>query len=82
MPFSAVECPLSAKDIVLFCFFFILDKRALGMVEKIVMQLVTQMEDRKIIEKSSRDYYKYVLITLTEHIIAVGTMLIIGMLFN
>lgn len=52
------------------------------MVEKIVMQLVTQMEDRKIIEKSSRDYYKYVLITLTEHIIAVGTMLIIGMLFN
>lgn len=52
------------------------------MVEKIVMQLVTQMEDRKIIEKSSRDYYEYVLITLTEHIIAVGTMLIIGMLFN
>lgn len=26
------------------------------MVEKIVMQLVTQMEERKIIEKSSRDY--------------------------
>ena len=52
------------------------------MVEKIVMQLVTQMEERKIIEKSSRDYYEYVLITLAEHIIAVGTMLIIGMLFN
>lgn len=27
VPFSAIECPLSAKDIVLFCFFFILDKR-------------------------------------------------------
>lgn len=52
------------------------------MVEKIVMQLVTQMEERKIIEKSSRDYYEYVLITLAKHIIAVGTMLIIGMLFN
>lgn len=52
------------------------------MVEKIVMQLVTQMEERKIIEKSSRDYYEYVLITLAEHVIAVGTMLIIGTLFN
>jgi len=52
------------------------------MVEKMVMKLVTQMEERKIIEKSSRDYYEYVLITLAEHIIAVGTMLIIGMLFN
>ena len=29
-----------------------------------------------------QDYYEYVLITLAEHIIAVGTMLIIGMLFN
>lgn len=52
------------------------------MVEKIVMQLVTQMEKRKIIEKSSRDYYEYVLIILAEHVIAVGTMLIIGTLFN
>lgn len=52
------------------------------MVEKIVMELVAQMEDRKIIEKSSRDYYEYVLVTLAEHIIGVGTMLIIGMLFK
>jgi accessory gene regulator B len=52
------------------------------MVEKIVMELVDQMEDRKIIEKSSRDYYEYVLVTLAEHIIGVGTMLIIGMLFK
>ena len=40
------------------------------------------MEDRKIIEKSSKDYYEYVLITLAEHVIGVGTMLIIGMLFK
>lgn len=52
------------------------------MVEKIVMELVAQMEDRKIIEKSSRDYYEYVLVTLAEHIIGVGTMLIIGILFK
>ena len=52
------------------------------MVEKIVMELVDQMEDRKIIEKSSRDYYEYVLVTLAEHIIGVGTMLIFGMLFK
>lgn len=52
------------------------------MVEKIVMELVAQMEDRKIIEKSSRDYYEYVLVTLAEHIIGVGTMLIIGMFFK
>lgn len=52
------------------------------MVEKIVRELVDQMEDRKIIEKSSRDYYEYVLVTLAEHIIGVGTMLIIGMLFK
>lgn len=52
------------------------------MVEKIVMKLVAQMEDRKIIEKASRDYYEYVLITLIEHLIGVGTMLIIGIFFN
>lgn len=52
------------------------------MVEKAVMQLVAQMEDRKIIEKPSREYYEYALVTLAEHIIAVGTVLIIGMLFN
>lgn len=52
------------------------------MVEQIVIRLVAQMEDRKIIEKSSREYYEYVLITLAEHVIGVGTMLIIGMLFK
>lgn len=79
-----LKCPLSAKYIVLFDFCFILDKREghLGMVEQIVTRLVAQMEDRKIIEKSSKDYYEYVLITLVEHVIGVGTMMIIGMLFK
>ncbi len=52
------------------------------MVEKMVMKLVTQMEERKIIEKSNSDYYEYVLLVLTEHLIGVGTMLIIGMFLN
>ena len=52
------------------------------MVEKMVMKLVTQMEERKIIEKSNSDYYEYVLLVLTEHLIGVGTMLIIGMFFK
>lgn len=52
------------------------------MVEKMVLSLVTQMEDRKIIEKSSRDYYEYALIILTEHFIAVGTMLMVGIIFK
>lgn len=52
------------------------------MVEKMVMKLVAQMEERKIIEKSNGDYYEYVLLVLTEHLIGVGTMLIIGMIFK
>ena len=52
------------------------------MVEKMVMKLVTQMEERKIIEKSNSDYYEYVLLVLTEHLIGVVTMLIIGMFFK
>ena len=40
------------------------------------------MEERKIIEKSNSDYYEYVLLVLTEHLIGVGTMLIIGMFFK
>ena len=47
-----------------------------------VLSLVTQMEDRKIIEKSSRDYYEYALIILTEHFIAVGIMLMVGMILS
>ena len=39
------------------------------MVEKMVMKLVTQMEERKIIEKSNSDYYEYVLLVLTDTLV-------------
>lgn len=50
------------------------------MIEEMVWKLVTQMEAKNIIEKANREYYEYVLITMAEHIIAVGTMLMISML--
>ncbi len=52
------------------------------MVEQMVLKVVDQMEAKSIIEKNNREYYEYVLITMAEHIIAVGTMLIISMLFQ
>ena len=52
------------------------------MVEQMVLKVVDQMEAKSIIEKNNREYYEYVLTTMAEHIIAVGTMLIIGMLFQ
>lgn len=52
------------------------------MVEKMVLKLVNRMERENIIEKTNREYYEYALITMTEHMIAVGSMLVIGMLFK
>lgn len=52
------------------------------MIEEMVLKLVNQMETKKIIEKTSREYYEYALITMVEHIIAVGTMLIISMIYK
>ena len=52
------------------------------MVEKMVLKLVNRMERENIIEKTNREYYEYALITITEHMIAVGSMLAIGMLFK
>lgn len=52
------------------------------MVEKIVLNLVNQMEEKKMIEESSREYYVYALIIMTERVIAVGTMLIISTIFK
>ena len=40
------------------------------------------MKIKKMIEKSERDYYEYVLIMMAERIIAVGTMLIVGVIFK
>lgn len=52
------------------------------MVEKMVLKLVNRMERENIIEKTNREYYEYALITMAEHMIAVGSMLVIGMLFK
>lgn len=52
------------------------------MVEEVVLNLVNQMEAKKMIEESSREYYEYALVIMAERIIAVGTMLIIGMIFK
>lgn len=52
------------------------------MIEEMVLKLVNQMETKKIIEKTSREYYEYALITMVEHMIAVGTMLIISMIYK
>lgn len=84
MSFSALECPLSARHIVLFVIFTILNKKERNtiMIEEAVLKLVNQMETKKLIETTNREYYEYVLITMTEHIIAIGTMLVISMIFK
>lgn len=87
MLFCAIFCnkwSLSARHIVLFAFFFILNKKEAykSMIEKMVLKLVNLMETKNIIEKANIEYYEYALVSMAERIIAVGTMLIIGMLFN
>lgn len=87
MFFCAIFCKkwsLSARHIVLFAFFFILNKKEAykSMIEKMVLKLVNLMETKNIIEKANSEYYEYALVSMAERIIAVGTMLIIGILFN
>lgn len=52
------------------------------MVEEMVLKLVNQMEMKKMIEKSDLDYYEYVLIMMIERIIAIGSLLIISVIFK
>ncbi len=52
------------------------------MVEEMVLKLVNQMEVKKMIEKSDRDYYEYVLIMMIERIIAIGSLLIVSVIFK
>lgn len=54
----------------------------MDMVEKMVFKLVNQMEKEKLIEKSNSEYYEYALVSMAEHMIAVGTMFIIGIFFK
>lgn len=57
-------------------------ERHKNMIEKMVLNVVNLMETKKMIEKANSEYYEYALISLTERIIAVGTMLAIGILFK
>lgn len=52
------------------------------MIEKMVLNLVSQMETKKMINEADSEHYKYALITMTEHTITVGTMLLIGLVFH
>ena len=52
------------------------------MIEKMVLNLVSQMESKRMIDKADSDQYEYAMVTLIEHTITVGTMLLIGLIFN
>lgn len=52
------------------------------MIEKMALKVVNQMEMQKIISKSNCEYYEYALIVTVEHVVAVGTMLLLGLLFR
>lgn len=52
------------------------------MIEKMVLSLVSQMESKKMIDSADREQYEYALVTMIERTITVGTMLLIGLVFN
>ena len=52
------------------------------MIEKMVLNLVSQMESKKMIDRADREQYEYALVTMTERTITVGTILLIGLVFN
>ncbi len=52
------------------------------MIEKMALKIVSQMEMERIISKSRCEYYEYALISMTEHAITVGTMLLLGLIFR
>lgn len=54
----------------------------MNMVEKAVLKLVGRMENENMIEKTQKEYYEYALITMTEQMIAVASMLMIGIFFH
>ena len=52
------------------------------MVEEIVLNIVNQMEAKKMIEEGSREFYEYALVIMAERVISVSTMLIIAIIFK
>lgn len=49
------------------------------MIQKFAIGLVRQMAEEKIIEKKYEEYYGYVLISMVEKVITVGTILLISL---
>lgn len=52
------------------------------MIERMAAKIVNQMEEQKIINKSNYEYYEYALIVIVENAVAIGTMLLLGLLFR
>lgn len=52
------------------------------MIEKMAVNVVTQMTEEKIIIEKYKDYYVYSLILLLEGFITVGTIILLSMLFK
>lgn len=74
----------SAKYIVIFAVFFKFSTKEgwINLIEEIVLNLVNQMEAKKIIEENSREFYEYALVTIAERVISVSTMLIIAIIYK
>lgn len=52
------------------------------MIEKMILNLVSHMESKKMIDSADKEQYEYALVSMTERTITVGTMLLIGLVFN
>lgn len=84
LSFSALKIPFSAKYIVMFAVSSKLNTKEgrILMVEEIVLNIVNQMEAKKMIEEGSREFYEYALVIMAERVISVSTMLIIAIIFK
>lgn len=74
----------SAKYIGIFAVFFKFSTKEgwINLIEEIVLNLVNQMEAKKIIEENSREFYEYALVIIAERVISVSTMLIIAIIYK
>ena len=50
-----------------------------NVIEKMVTDLVSQMEEEKLIDNSIREYYVYALVSWVESFLTVGTIIVISM---
>lgn len=52
------------------------------MVERIADRLMLEMVEEHLIDESQKDYYIYEFVMLTEHIITIGTLLLLSVVFH